>query len=119
MWQSLLRHCAVLTKVSEEFAPHYLAEIRHDMRQTTLRHNHRQREHPRHDPGRYHRMSSPVRSDHELMAVFLERAESILRQDETEQGSLSLAGGWQERTAARLPHTLCGAPPTAYKTRNT
>src|SRR3989441_256568 len=35
MWQSLLRHCAVLTKVSEEFAPHYLAEIRHDMRQTT------------------------------------------------------------------------------------
>jgi hypothetical protein len=36
MWQNLLRHCAVLTKVSEEFAPHYLAEIRHDMRQTTL-----------------------------------------------------------------------------------
>jgi hypothetical protein len=30
-----LRHSAVLTKVSEEFAPHYLAEIRHDMRQTT------------------------------------------------------------------------------------
>ena len=37
MWQNLLRHCAVLTKVSEEFAPHYLAEIRHDMRQTTVR----------------------------------------------------------------------------------
>jgi hypothetical protein len=36
MWQNLLRHCAVLTKVSEEFAPHYLAEIRHDMRQTTV-----------------------------------------------------------------------------------
>src|SRR5262249_24160066 len=35
MWQNLLEHCAVLTKVSEEFAPHYLAEIRHDMRQTT------------------------------------------------------------------------------------
>src|SRR5216110_1531393 len=30
MWQNLLRHCAVLTKVSEEFAPHYLAGIRHD-----------------------------------------------------------------------------------------
>jgi len=36
MWQNLLRHCAVLTKVLEEFAPHYLAEIRHDMRQTTI-----------------------------------------------------------------------------------
>ena len=36
MWQNLLRHCAVLTKVSEEFAPHYLAGIRHDMRQTTV-----------------------------------------------------------------------------------
>src|SRR6266853_5334136 len=35
MWQNLLGHCAVFTKVSEEFAPHYLAEIRHDMRQTT------------------------------------------------------------------------------------
>ena len=35
MWQKLLCHCAVLTKVSEEFAPYYLAEIRHDMRQTT------------------------------------------------------------------------------------
>jgi hypothetical protein len=35
MWQNILRHCAVLTKVSEEFAPHYLAGIRHDMRQTT------------------------------------------------------------------------------------
>jgi len=31
-----LEHCAVCTKVSEEFAPHYLAEIRHDMRQTTI-----------------------------------------------------------------------------------
>jgi len=36
MWQNPLRHCTVLTKVSEEFAPHYMAEIRHDMRQTTL-----------------------------------------------------------------------------------
>ena len=35
MWQNLLGHCSVFTKVSEEFAPHYLAEIRHDMRQTT------------------------------------------------------------------------------------
>jgi hypothetical protein len=35
MWQNILEHCAVFTKVSEEFAPHYLAEIRHDMRQTT------------------------------------------------------------------------------------
>ena len=35
MWQNLLGHYAVLTKGSEEFAPHYLAEIRHDMRQTT------------------------------------------------------------------------------------
>jgi hypothetical protein len=35
MWQNLLHHCAVLTKVWEEFAPHYLAGIRHDMRQTT------------------------------------------------------------------------------------
>jgi hypothetical protein len=35
MWQNILGHCAVFTKVSEEFAPHYLAEIRHDMRQTT------------------------------------------------------------------------------------
>ena len=39
MWQNLLEHCAVLTKVSEEFAPHYLAEIRHDMRQTTTIHS--------------------------------------------------------------------------------
>jgi len=36
MWQKILCHCAVLTKVSEEFAPYYLAEIRHDMRQTTF-----------------------------------------------------------------------------------
>jgi hypothetical protein len=36
MWQNLLCHRAVFTKVSEEFAPHYLAEIRHDMRQTTF-----------------------------------------------------------------------------------
>ena len=39
MWQNLLEHCAVFTKGSEEFAPHYLAEIRHDMRQTTGLHN--------------------------------------------------------------------------------
>jgi hypothetical protein len=31
MWQNILGHCAVFTKISEEFAPHYLAEIRHDM----------------------------------------------------------------------------------------
>ncbi len=36
MWQGRLLHYAVFTKASEEFAPHYLAEIRHDMRQTTL-----------------------------------------------------------------------------------
>jgi len=35
MWQDRLLHCVVFTKTSEEFAPHYLAEIRHDMRQTT------------------------------------------------------------------------------------
>ena len=35
MWQNLLRHCVVFTKASEEFTPYYLAEIRHDMRQTT------------------------------------------------------------------------------------
>jgi hypothetical protein len=35
MWQNLVGHCAVFTKGSEEFAPHYLAEIRHDIRQTT------------------------------------------------------------------------------------
>src|SRR5262249_14377561 len=35
MWQNLLCHCIVFTRASEEFAPHYLAEIRHDMRQTT------------------------------------------------------------------------------------
>jgi hypothetical protein len=35
MWQDLLLHCVVFTKTSEEFAPYYLAEIRHDMRQTT------------------------------------------------------------------------------------
>jgi hypothetical protein len=37
MWQNLVGHCAVFTKGSEEFAPHYLAEIRHDIRQTTGR----------------------------------------------------------------------------------
>lgn len=37
MWQDRLLHYAVFTKASEEFAPHYLAEIRHDMRQTTFR----------------------------------------------------------------------------------
>ena len=36
MWQDRLLHCVVFTKTSEEFAPHYLAEIRHDMRQTTV-----------------------------------------------------------------------------------
>src|SRR5438876_1125752 len=36
MWQDRLLHCVVFTKTSEEFAPHYLAEIRHDMRQTTI-----------------------------------------------------------------------------------
>src|SRR6266851_1916283 len=36
MWQDRLLHYAVFTKASEEFAPHYLAEIRHDMRQTTV-----------------------------------------------------------------------------------
>jgi hypothetical protein len=36
MWQDLLLHCVVFTKTSEEFAPLYLAEIRHDMRQTTV-----------------------------------------------------------------------------------
>src|SRR3989442_1304687 len=35
MWQDRLLHCVVFTKTSEEFAQHYLAEIRHDMRQTT------------------------------------------------------------------------------------
>jgi hypothetical protein len=35
MWQGRLLHCVVFTKTSEEFAPYYLAEIRHDMRQTT------------------------------------------------------------------------------------
>jgi hypothetical protein len=37
MWQNRLCPCAVLTKASAEFTPHYLAEIRHDMRQTTAR----------------------------------------------------------------------------------
>jgi hypothetical protein len=37
MWQDRLLHCVVFTKTSEEFAPHYLAGIRHDMRQTTAR----------------------------------------------------------------------------------
>src|SRR6266478_5084519 len=35
MWQDGLLHCIVFTKTSEELAPHYLAGIRHDMRQTT------------------------------------------------------------------------------------
>jgi hypothetical protein len=35
MWQDSLRLCAVLTVASEEFAPYYLAGIRHDIRQTT------------------------------------------------------------------------------------
>ena len=45
MWQKILCHCAVLTKVSEEFAPYYLAEIRHDMRQTTINHIFSERSH--------------------------------------------------------------------------
>src|SRR6266851_2647701 len=36
MWQDGLLHCIVFTKTSEELAPHYLAGIRHDMRQTTI-----------------------------------------------------------------------------------
>jgi len=35
MWQGHLRLCAVFTVASEEFAPYYLAGIRHDIRQTT------------------------------------------------------------------------------------
>jgi len=35
MWQDCLRPWAVFTETSEEFAPHYLAEIRHDLSQTT------------------------------------------------------------------------------------
>jgi hypothetical protein len=35
MWQHYLRPCAVFTETSEGFAPHYLAEIRHDLSQTT------------------------------------------------------------------------------------
>jgi hypothetical protein len=36
MWQDHGRPCAVFTKISELFAPYYLAGIRHDLRQTTL-----------------------------------------------------------------------------------
>jgi hypothetical protein len=36
MWQDHLRPRSVFTVTSEEFAPYYLAEIRHDMRQTTI-----------------------------------------------------------------------------------
>jgi hypothetical protein len=35
MWQDHLHPCAVFTKLSERFAPYYLAEIRHDLSQTT------------------------------------------------------------------------------------
>ena len=35
MWQDHLRPCVVFTETSEEFAPYYLAGIRHDIRQTT------------------------------------------------------------------------------------
>jgi hypothetical protein len=35
MWQDRLRPCAVFTETSERFAPYYLAEIRHDLSQTT------------------------------------------------------------------------------------
>jgi hypothetical protein len=37
MWQNRLHPCAVFTETSGGFAPHYLAQIRHDLRQTTLR----------------------------------------------------------------------------------
>src|SRR5437016_9949467 len=47
MWQDRLLHCVVFTKTSEEFAPHYLAEIRHDMRQTTARLSLAMRQRPR------------------------------------------------------------------------
>ena len=36
MWQNRLYPCAIFTETSGEFAPHYLAGIRHDLRQTTL-----------------------------------------------------------------------------------
>ena len=35
MWQNRLPPCAVFTETSKEFAPHYPAEIRQDLRQTT------------------------------------------------------------------------------------
>ncbi len=35
MWQNRLHPCAVFTETSGGFAPHYLAQIRHDLRQTT------------------------------------------------------------------------------------
>ena len=35
MWQNRLYPCAIFTETSGEFAPHYLAGIRHDLRQTT------------------------------------------------------------------------------------
>jgi hypothetical protein len=37
MWQDYWRPCAVFTATSEGFAPYYLAEIRHDLSQTTLK----------------------------------------------------------------------------------
>jgi hypothetical protein len=36
MWQHRVRPCAVLTATSEGLAPYYLAEIRHDLSQTTI-----------------------------------------------------------------------------------
>jgi hypothetical protein len=36
MWQDYWRPCAVFTATSEGFAPYYLAEIRHDLSQTTI-----------------------------------------------------------------------------------
>jgi hypothetical protein len=36
MWQDYWRPCAVFTATSEGFAPYYLAEIRHDLSQTTV-----------------------------------------------------------------------------------
>ena len=35
MWQHYWRHYVVFAKTYEEFTPHYLAPIRHDLSQTT------------------------------------------------------------------------------------
>ena len=63
MWQDHLRLCAVFTVASEEFAPYYLAGIRHDIRQTT------------HLPG-YVGFFQFLRNFHQLTAF--EQAEMIL-----------------------------------------